>query len=208
MKKYSDQEILRAKDLRLKKGYSFAHLERLTGIPATTIRNWCRGESQQTRWEALLIANDRKRNNIRLSEKSVVQKNIVDLTSINAKLFVSLLYWCEGSKYPATNKVAFANSDPYLMKTFIVLFRKAFTIDESKLRVHVQIHSIHDFNVVKAYWSTLLTIPESQFLKPTITIMRGGKHRKVYHGTCTVRYPDYRILLKMMGIYEEFSKRI
>lgn len=206
MKRHPDHAIEKARELRRKERYSFAQLQRITGIPATTIRNWCASDVLGTKWDTLLITNERKRQALKSSEKNLVQ-SINKIDSITAKIYASLIYWCEGGKYPACNKIEFANSDPQLQKFFITLLRKAFNLEESKFRIHVQIHDTHDFEEIKKFWSDLLNIPQSQFIKPTVTKMRGGKHRREYLGTCTVRYMDFRIQLKLIGIYEEFAKR-
>lgn len=206
MKRHKAWEIENARELRRQKRYSFAELQRITGIPATTIRNWCTNDVLGTKWDTLLLTNERKRQELKSSEINLLD-SFKNIDSLNAKLLVALLYWCEGSKYPATNKLEFVNSDPDLLKLFINLLRKAFNLNETKFRIHLQIHDTHDFKVIKKYWSKLLQIPEAQFMKPTITKMKGGKHRKEYLGTCALRYADYTIQLKVIGIYEEFAKR-
>lgn len=207
MKKYHDKELKKAQSLRKKHGYSFVKLQSITGIPATTIRNWCKDDFLGTRWDTLLTTNERKRNEIRFSETEVVKK-FRPLNKDTTKILTSIMYWCEGSKYPATNKADFTNSDPLLLQTFIALLRKSFMLDESKFRIKLQIHSTHDFEIIKKYWSKLLNIPVSQFIKPTITTANGKKHRKEYMGTCTIRYSDYKIQLKLIGIYEQFGKTL
>jgi len=207
MKKYQDEEIEKAKKLRNKHNYSFATLQKITGIPATTIRNWCKDDFLGTRWDTLLISNERKRQKIKLSEiKSV--NSFKRINKKTAKILAAILYWCEGSKYPSTNKMDLTNSDPKLLKIFLKLLRTSFNLDESKFRVKLQIHDTHDFEKIKKYWSKILSIPQSQFMKPTITKPTGRKHRKEYFGTCTVRYHDYKLQLKLIGIYEEFAKNL
>jgi len=95
-----------------------------------------------------------------------------------------------------------------LLKLFIKLLRESFDINESKFRIKLQIHSTQNFNEIKKFWSKVLNIPTAQFIKPTITIANGKKHRKNYMGTCTIRYVDYRIQLQLIGIYEQFGKLI
>jgi len=176
------------------------------GVPETTIRSWCMNFDDGTKWDTLIINNERKRQEFRKSEIKVVNSIGLEDKDRN-KLLTALLYWCEGSKYPASTAVTMVNSDSKLMRTFIHLFRKAFELDESKFHVHLQIHISHDYQKTREYWSSLLHIPEAQFMKPTITKPKGGKHRNQYFGTCTVKYADYRILLKLMGIYEAFAKK-
>jgi len=111
------------------------------------------------------------------------------------------------NRYPSSTAVTMVNSDPDLMRTFIHLFRRSFVLNEAKFQVHLQIHTTHDYKQVRDYWSKLLHIPECRFMKPTVTKPKGGKHRKEYFGTCTVKYHDYRLLLKLMGIYEVLAKK-
>jgi len=204
---YRDKEIEKAQRLRTKYHYSFVKLEQITGIPATTLRNWCKNGQTETRWDTLLTTNERRRKEIKSSElKSMTELKLLDKNT--KKILASIIYWCEGSKYPATNKVDLTNSDPSLLQTFIKLLRASFLLDESKFRARLQIHSSQDFGKIKKYWSKVLNIPVSQFMKPTITTANGKKHRKDYMGTCTIRYSDYKIQLKLIGIYEQFGKLI
>jgi len=204
---YRDKEIEKAQRLRNKYHYSFVKLEQITGIPATTLRNWCKKGQTGTRWDTLLTTNERRRKEIKSSElKSMTKLKLLDKNT--KKILASIIYWCEGSKYPATNKVDLTNSDPSLLQVFIKLLRESFLLDESKFRARLQIHSSQDLSKIKKYWSKVLNIPVSQFMKPTITAANGKKHRKDYMGTCTIRYSDYKIQLKLIGIYEQFGKLI
>lgn len=207
MKRYQDYEIEKARQLRIKEHYSFAQLQRITGIPATTIRNWCADDFVGTRHDTLLLTNERKREELKNSEKFIAASTI-GLDVNTSKIYASILYWCEGTKYPASNKIEFTNSDPRLQIFFITLLRKAYNLDESKFRVHLQVHDSHDLGDIKMFWSKLLNIPLHQFIRPTITKMNGGKHRRKYYGTCNLRYNDFRIQLKLIGIYEEIGSNL
>lgn len=203
-KRYPDTFVQKIKAIRTNEKISFRELGKRFGIPSSTIRNWCPGTTGN-RWDSLIINNERRRKEIKDSETEVIPKTS-SLTRNQAKFIAGILYGCEGSKYPAHRGVAFANSDPGLVLLFLKLLRKAFDLNESKFCVHLQIHSTHDYQFLKRTWSNLLGIPESQFIKPTIKTPRGGKHRSYYIGTCTVRYRDYRIQLKLIGIFEIFIK--
>ena len=154
----------------------------------------------------MIRSNEKKRNEIKISDISIVPCPN-EINRDRAKFIAAMLYGCEGSKYPATSGISFANSDPYLIVTFISLLRKSFDLDESKFYIHLQVHSTHDYLEIRKFWSDILNISEKRFIKPTTRIPRGGKHRKNYMGTCTVRYEDYRIQLSLLGIYESFIKQ-
>lgn len=203
-KRYLDNQIKKIRAVREKEKLSFKELERRYKIPDSTISGWCKG-TVGTKWDSLLINNERRRQEIRSSDVSVVP-DIKRLDREESKFLASLLYGCEGSKYPAQKGVAFANSDPELIIAFLQLIRKGFELDENKFSVHLQIHTTHNFGDLRKYWSELLNLPEKCFTKPTITTPRGGKHRVVYMGTCTLRYWDYKIQLRLLGIFEKFIK--
>ena len=127
-----------------------------------------------------------------------------------AKIYLSLLYWCEGCKYPGTNKIEFVSSDEAMQQVFIALLRKAYNkeLDESKFRVMLQLHTTHDIPTQIKYWSDILHIPETQFIKPHLTIKTASRYRTTYNGTCNLRYFDYRLLIRIMGIYNQISNQI
>lgn len=201
MIRYKSDIVEEARKLRLQK-LSFKEISKVLKIPSNTIRNWCFG-IRIDRYKSLRINNEYRRKNIKDTDKYFVPK-IEDLSVEQARLYAALLYGCEGSKYPATNIVAFINSDPYLVQSFIKLIRKGFDLNENKFRVHLQVHTNHNFNEVKEFWSKLLNISVSQFLPPTITTPRGKMRRLNYLGTCSVRYLDYQIQLRLLGIFERF----
>lgn len=207
MKRYTEQEITKIRKLRRETAYSFIQLERITGIPQTTIRNWCHDDNVRTKWDTLRATNERKRLEFKKSETAALAR-VTNIDVQLAKILVAIIYWCEGAKYPATNRLAIANSDVELLRMFISLLRIAFPIDESKFRVHLQIHTTHDYEKLKKYWSDQLGISTTQFICPTITSPNGKKHRSSYSGTCTLKYMDYSLQLKLIGLYEALAYKL
>lgn len=204
MKRYPDDFIKRAREIRKKNILSFEQLGRVLNVPSSTVRNWCKG-TVGTRWDTMIINNERRRMLLKRSEISVVPR-IRGIGKRQAKLLAGILYGCEGSKYPAQNGVAFSNSEPNLVRVFVKLLRKAFNPDESKFSVHLQIHTNHNYTNLRKYWANLLKIPEAYFIKPTVKEPKRGKHRDNYMGTCTLKYGDYRVQLKLLGIFEKLIK--
>jgi len=133
--------------------------------------------------------------------------NFDEIDKNKAKLYAALLYWCEGSKYPASTALNFTTSDMKMQKLFLSLLRKGFDPVESKFRVWLQFHSDQDRQKIFRYWSTTLRIPLSQFIKPKITNKNGNRYRRIYHGTCSLKYNDYSIILRLTGIYQSFYKQ-
>ena len=142
--------------------------------------------------------------------KRLMNLDLVKIEKINkakAKLYAAILYWCEGSKYPASTTLNFTTTDMKMQKLFLALLRKGFNPTESKFRIWLQFHSDQNKQSLFKYWSTVLKIPISQFMKPSITDKKGGRYRKVYRGTCSLRYADYSMILRLMGIYQRFYRQ-
>lgn len=202
MKRYSEKFILKIKSERQREKTSFRKLGIKYRIPDATIGDWCRSLLSLSD-NKILINNEKKRLLVKQSEQKIVL-NYLTLDNKMAKLLTAILYGCEGSKYPSSKGISFANCDPKLVLTFLKLLKKSFRLKSNKFSVHLQIHSNQRFQDLKIYWSKLLKIPAINFIKPTITTATGKKHRENYMGTCTLRYRDYKVQLKLLGIYEKF----
>lgn len=202
MRRYQEKFIQTVREIRKIERLSYTQLGVKFNVPPTTIRNWCH-DIVGTKWDTLLISNEKKRQEFKDSELSVVPDlRLIDKNQ--GKLLASLLYGCEGSKYPAHRGISFANSDPKLILAFLHLLRRSFNLDINKFSIHLQVHTTQNYEALRKFWSGLLQLPKTCFIKPTITIPKGKKHREDYMGTCTLRYRDYRFQLKLLGIYEKF----
>ena len=121
-------------------------------------------------------------------------------------ILCALIYFCEGNKSP--KDVAFSNSDPNLVKTFLHLFRCSFELNESKFRVCVHLHTYHDELKQREFWSELTQIPLSQFMK-TYHKANSGKYKKEgYAGCVQIRYYDAKIARKLLALANIFMEAI
>lgn len=188
-----------ARQLR-ERGLSASKIAKTLGISRMSVLRWCEDMASNNKYHLKRL----ERHNACKEKGAEVVKSI-KLNTAMCKIFTSLIYWCEGSKYPSTNSVSFTNSDPVLVKTFIDFFRNGFTIDEKKFRVILQLHTTHDFVAVNRYWSELLNIPFEQFYKATITVPKKVMKRRGYLGTCTIRYNNVNILMEIVGIYHSIG---
>lgn len=141
---------------------------------------------------------------ILLEVEPIVQD--LKITREFAKIYCALLYWCEGSKDKGS--VTFVNSDPVLIATYLSLFRKAFTIDESKFRICLHLHEYHDANKQKLFWSQVTRIPESRFLKIYNKKNSGIYKKEGYPGCVSIRYHDVRIAIELRLLWELFGKHM
>lgn len=201
MKFYESRIVEKVRAAR-SSGLTLRELEKRFGVSSSTISRWVRDievKNRQYKRARKFEVQERARFE-RLSLQLRMDKG-------TAKILASMLYWCEGSKYPASNVLTFSNSDPNLVATFLFLLREGFAVDESKFRVHLQLHTTHDPEKVSRFWSKLSGIGRKRFHKPTITEPTKKMKRGGYLGTCTLKYNDVRLLLQMIGIYESCMER-
>jgi len=194
--------VQRARNLR-ERGVSTSEITKQLGIPRGTLARWCFDiPSKNSNHLRHLKVKDRLKNK---GEKNT--ENLI-INQNTAKIFTSMIYWCEGFRYSNCNCVGFANSDTNLIKTFLELFRIGFNPKEEKMRVHLQLHTTHDKKDMISFWSNLLKISEDQFYKPTITKPMNKMKRIGYKGTCTIKYYDFKLYNEIIGTYEAFFKKL
>jgi len=120
-----------------------------------------------------------------------------------------ILWWTEGTRayrdkrrkngliYP----VDVTNTNPEIIKNFLDFLRKDIGIDESRLKLQLQIHKGDDQKSLESYWSKITNIPITRFTK-TIIRPKGKKIGKT-KGTCKVRYSDKNIYLKLNNLLKD-----
>ena len=127
MKFHSNNIVQKARELR-KKGLSSKEIGKLLKVGSTTILRWCTDINSDNPYH---LYAKKLRNEAQEKSAGIVE-NIKINDRKTAKILVSMLYWCEGSKYPSTNFVSFSNSDVNLVRTFLQLFRIGFQPKENK----------------------------------------------------------------------------
>lgn len=202
-----------------KQGSSLREISEVLKVSKSTASLWLR----DVRLSSLALkileekkTNGRKKGNDRQKEKSlrkekdirVLVMQYLDATSFyqeQAKGLCALLYGCEGAKNDT--RAAFTNSDPGLIRFFLILFRKAFPVDERKFRVQMHLHEYHDEKRQLKFWSDVTDISEKQFSK-TFQKKNGKRNvREGYRGCISVRYNSADVQKELISIYREILKR-
>jgi AcrR family transcriptional regulator len=121
-------------------------------------------------------------------------------------LFALGLYAGEGSK--SSGCVSMANTNPLLLAVFAAWLRRAFDVDESRLRVRLYLHEGLDLVEATRFWSELLQVPASQFQKPYRAVAdpsrRAAKH---VHGCATLIYASSLLHRRVLALIEAVSCR-
>lgn len=152
------------------------------------------------RWEEKL--KKQKSRNLFLAEEvaSSIKRDLY-----HNKLYCALLYWCEGGK-GEDEVLKFSNSDPILVKTFLNLFRASFPVNDEKLRILMHLHSYHNEQEQKSFWSRITDIPENHFYKTFLKSNTKIRTKENYQGCVTVYYNDRSMAREVRAIYETFPK--
>lgn len=217
--KLKTKEKLEAIRLR-EKGYSLNEILQNVGVAKSSISMWVRNVSltADARKRLLtkiklgqLISAERKHAKTLASIQNHFDEASSQISNINLdrflkRLICSLLYWCEGTKNQYTG-VAFVNSDPKLIKTFIELFRDGFDVDEKKFRACIHLHEYHNSQKQHEFWAKVADIPLNQFRHPYLKPNTGKRVRKNYQGCISIRYYSNDIARQLLTTAEAFLLR-
>lgn len=216
---YSKEDKEKVKRLILD-GKSYSQITEILDVPKSTISTWFgktlkKPMSKQAMLEHLkgarvlaVAAIRSKWKNVRDKEDSVIEKTLENelpsypLDNIGFyKSMLAMLYWAEGSKYEGVHGLHFVNTDPSLMKFYLTLLRKCYSVNEKRLRARIHIHHYHSAKQVKRFWSQLLNISPNQFGKIYLKKRsKTKKFRRNFMGICFVSYYDSKIRKEIMEI--------
>ncbi len=210
--------IEKARLLR-KQGYSYLEIARSLNISKDTAHRWTKDvlldSDAQARIQQRLISGRQRSTQIRiLNNRAIIDRihqeaesslTLYQRSDLSEKILCALIYWCEGSK--TKSLVGFTNSDPQLIRLFLCLLRKSFTLDERKFRVVVHIHDYHDDDTQKSFWSNVTNVPVCQFTKSYLKQHTGKVRRQDYQGCISVRYYDALIAKQLQALAIAYMQR-
>jgi hypothetical protein len=121
-----------------------------------------------------------------------------------SKILCSFLYWGEGAK-TEDHGVVMANSDPLMIRVFLYLLRSSFDINEQKLSGYLHLHSYHDIEVQKNFWSNVTGIPHDK-IKIYLKKESGINKRAGYPGCIQIRYNSVELFKEISFLYKLFEE--
>jgi len=204
------QEKEKAKELR-KLGWTFKEIMKKIPKNRITLSKWCNGieltskqiASRGKKYAAELKgakANQIKRQKQIEEIKEKAKKEIHSLNDYEFKLAGTALYWAEGNKRHGTS---ISNSNPELIKFATKWFKKTCNISNNKLKSCLYLHSGHNEEEMKKYWSRITKIPLQNFAKSYIK-KEGSGHKKIdsYKGTMKLKTNNENLRHKILGWIE------
>lgn len=210
------ENILRKQARRLRRqGYSFNEMSRLLNVAKSTVSSWTRSVplSDKARLRIRDLGDKGRKKGIETNRR----KQVLILKKINDncgalinkkygpddyKLFLALLYWGEGAK--TEHRLNFINSDPDMIRMYLWLLRKSFSIKEERLKGLLHLHEYHNREEMIDFWSKITGIPKNNFSiynKP-----HTGINKKPGYKDClSIRYGDSRMIKEIFIIIERFK---
>ena len=200
-------------------GKSYADISRALGIrvPKSTLSYWFKDLILPPDLEARL--KDASLSKLRSGRKVALNNRIIrrqqHLAQIErenghlpillkdagvARMILATLFLAEGSK--RESMVVFCNSDPYVIKLFLHLFRACYRLDEDKFRCTVQCRADQNITELESFWSDITGIPKEKFSKAQVDKRTIGKPtlKTDYKGVCRIDYFSARISYELSRI--------
>jgi|SRR3989339_98742 len=208
-----------AESLR-KNGASYDEILKSVKVSKSTLSLWLRNIVLTDEQKNKLYTIPRQINAYKLAKnnqniKTEITKKILNDSAleikhlIDNKLFLSglMLYWAEGDKSEMIEPVKFTNSDPIMIKFMMRWFREICNVPETKIRITLHIHELHNKIEIENYWSNITGISLGQFNKTQIK-KSTLKYRRnaLYEGTCSIRIHNKNLFRKIKGWKIGFQK--
>ena len=216
---YMASRYLRDKAITLRKlGKTYGEIKVALGVPKSTLSGWL-SNYPLTAEQIKILESNRYSRKLAAVEKTTLiklakrkgrlqetydkeEERLIPLTERELYLCGLFLYWGEGVKGMRTG-VSLNNTDPQVVKFYYYWLTKVIGVKQEKIKVLV--HLYNDMNVEESlsFWSNLLKVPRSQFIKPYIKkSSREGISQKGFgHGTCCIYvYNQYLKEKIMLGL--------
>jgi hypothetical protein len=167
----------RARELRTQ-GLSYNEIVAKLGVSKSSVSLWVRDVPCQERFR--YVHNERRQEGLRKYNEArsahhaaateAAAAEVGQLTTREVLIAGAIAYWCEGAKSKPNrkaNRVVFINSDPGLIKFFLLFLDVAgVNRDDWILRIHI--HENADAEAAQRFWLDVTGSHPSQFRSPTL----------------------------------------
>lgn len=192
-RRLSQKEIEGIKSLR-RNGYSLPEISNEMHLAKTTVFHHVRDVEMLPEYKMQWLGKrGGSRKRMLLKEKNALEKSLKLIDNLSYKeklLFLSALYWAEGSK----KDFGLSNTDPDLIRVYVNGLREVFQVSDSRLRISIRLYEDLDREKCLSFWSKVVKIPKEDFIG--VNIVKGKKKGKLEHGMCRIRVIKGGDLLK------------
>ncbi len=136
------------------------------------------------------------------------QNLIKSLSKRELLLIGATLYWGEGTKAENANSqkvIAFTNSDPEMIATFLKFVREIWNVKEEKIRAGIHIYKSIDPDKARQYWSKVTSLPPDRFYIVN-QVSRASQGKRPYnllpYGTAVIKIGNRLLFHEVKGMIQ------
>jgi hypothetical protein len=217
--------------LRLK-GHSYNEINKILGVPKSTLSNWLSNvvlsNTAQAKIKGRLAQGFIKRNKEQtiLAQKRAkdirenATKEIMPLSNNDLLIIGIVLYWAEGykrlkvinGKEITAHVVALTNSDPDIVSAFILFIIRILKIPIEKINIEIRLFKHIDAEEAISYWMKATSLSKSQFLKPMYPVSSASKEirpqKRLPYGTVRVIVSDTKLFHRVLGLIDGLKEKL
>lgn len=208
-----------------RKGNSIGGIEKLLGIPRSTLSGWLHSvpltkrqqiKLKQRARQGLIMArigavrwhNAQKKDRLEKAAKmgaEVLKRIPNDVATL--ELALAFLYLGEGAK--THGQTTLGSSDPRIAKFFVQCLRKIYDVQVENIRCYLHLRADQSPEKMKRYWSTELNLLPDNFGKASIDKRTEGKPTYPhYKGVCLISCGRVDIQRRLMYIANGFCDNV
>jgi transcriptional regulator with XRE-family HTH domain len=199
---------LKEKAIRYRKdGLSYSEILEKIDVSKSTLSSWLRNvlitnfqinrlrvkNAKARSLGSVALKNKRVSKTTKIINQSSKEIKIVD--NYNLKLIGTTLYWAEGSKqseYEPSRELIFTNSDPEMIKVYLLWLKKCLNVTRNYIKFEIYIHETYKKSPkeLSDYWSKVTKFPQDfltkiYYKKNKINSFRKNKGSK-YNGVLRI----------------------
>ncbi len=116
-----------------------------------------------------------------------------------------MLYWGEGSK--TSNEVGFSNSNPEMIKVFLLFLRQICGVEERRIKPMIHMYTDQDKNFLEEFWAGATGIDKNNFYRTYVHEGKRGTYKnKSKYGTLGMGYADKKLLKLILDWIDEYRE--
>jgi hypothetical protein len=215
------KERQRARELRAERGCSIKEIAAMLRVSTSSVSLWVRDiDLTREQQRALLARNPAYNRQLkgqavmsarRRAERLAHQEHGRSLARGGDALHAAgcMLYWAEGSK--SRNQVAFSNSDPEMVRTFVRFLRAYFDLRPVDIRVACYLYADHAERQreIERFWLNTTGLPNLSLRKSIVNVYSKYSARKrvnvLPYGTCRIVVNRTSVVQSIYGAIQEYA---
>ncbi len=155
-----------------------------------------------------------------LDIRETAKGEIPDISKTDLLIIGTVLYWAEGYKRLkikdgrelTSHVVALTNSDPAIVRTFILFLKEVLEITDEKIFIEMRLFKHMDAEEAIAYWMKSTGLCRSQFRKPSYPVSSASKGirpiNRLPYGTVRVIVSDTKLFHRVLGLIEGIKEKL